>query len=159
MLVPFLEKQTKDKGLGVFAKSFIPKGTVVWRLTNPVRVSKDEYSKLPKNIKNQAYPEGDHFVYSLCSGEAWNHSCDANTWWTKDNELSARRDIKEDEEITYDYATTDIDPDVTRTWQCKCGSIKCRHNINWNDILLPELYEEYKGHLPSFVEKMVRKYN
>lgn len=34
-------------------------------------------------------------------------SCDPNTWFVGDTKMTARRDIEPEEELTYDYATTD----------------------------------------------------
>lgn len=158
--VPVYEKETSDKGRGVFASEFIPKGTLIWRLTENKKYTKDELRKLPTNIKKDAYPDGDGgFVVATGKGESWNHSCNANTWWTSDDKLSAKRDIQIDEELTYDYATTDIDEtkntDVAYDWECKCGSKNCRKKLHWNDILKFEIYNLHKGHLPSWVEKFV----
>jgi len=76
--------------------------------------------------------------------------------------LSARRDIQKDEELTYDYATTDIDEakgtDIAYDWECKCGAENCRKVLHWNDILKTEIYNMHKGHMPSWVEKFVEKY-
>lgn len=156
ILVKVIEKVTKDKGKGVFADEFIPNGTIVWKLDNNAkRYSKDEYDKLPEIIKKDLYQEGDEFILSNGYGESWNHSCDANTWWTNDDELSARRDIQIGEEITYDYATADTGPTLVYEWECKCGSSKCRHHLKWDDIFKEDLYKEYKGHLPKWVEKEV----
>jgi SET domain-containing protein len=157
MCVVFYEKEIPGKGLGVFANEFIPKGTKVWKLTTAKKYSREEYEKLHPEIKKEAYPEGDHFVQAIGEGESWNHSCDANTWWTADDELSALRDIQQDEEITYDYATTDIDPDIRYSWKCHCGGKNCRKILHWNDILIPEVYKKYQGHLPSWVEEFVKK--
>lgn len=117
------------KGIGVFSKNF---------------------------IKKDAYPEGDHYVQAIGKGESWNHSCSANMWCTADDELSASRDILPGEELPYDYATTDIDPNINYEWQCRCGSSECRKQLRWNDILNPELYKYYQSHLPSCVEKFVK---
>lgn len=155
MHVDFYEKEVKGKGKGVFAKNFIPKGTRIWKLTKSKKYTKKEFEKLPEEIKKDAYPKGKYYILALGKGESWNHSCNANTWWTADDELSASRDIKPNEEITYDYATTDIDPDITYDWECKCGSKNCRKQLYWKDILIPEVYKRYKGHLPSWVEKFV----
>ena len=159
MDVDFYEKEVAGKGRGVFAKKFIPKGTRIWKLTNAERYTKEEFEKLPEEIKKDAYPEGKYYIRALGEGESWNHSCDPNTWWTADDELSALRDIYSNEEITYDYATTDIDPNITYKWECKCGARNCRGKLRWNDILTPEVYEKYKGHLPSWVEDFVKKQN
>jgi len=100
-------REIPGKGKSVFVKQFIPKGTLVWKLTESKKYTKDQFSKLPVDIKKVAYPQGDYYILVTGKGESWNHSCNANTWWTSDDELSASRDINKDEEITYDYATTD----------------------------------------------------
>lgn len=162
MYVPVYEKETLSKGKGVFASAFIPKDTLIWKLTETKRYTKEEWEKLPEEIKKDAYPDSDgNFVVATGKGESWNHSCDANTSWSSDDELSSKRDIQKDEELTYDYATTDIDEtkgtDIAYDWECKCGAENCRKILHWNDILKPEIYEVYKGHLPSWVVKYVNK--
>lgn len=157
MLVEYYERPIIGKGMGVFSKNFIPKGTLVWKLSDIEIYTREEYESLSAEIKKDIYPENDHYVRSGGKGDSWNHSCDANTWWTADDELSARRDIQQDEEITYDYATTDINPEIIFTWDCKCGSTSCRKRLHWDDILKPEVYERYKGYIPSWVEKFVHE--
>jgi hypothetical protein len=93
MHVKFYTNPVEGKGLGVFANEFIPKDTLVWKLTEAKRLTKEEYYVSSEDVKKNAYPEGNHYVPSDSKGESWNHSCDANTWWTADDELSARRDI------------------------------------------------------------------
>lgn len=157
MYIDFYEKNIPGKGKGVFTKNFIPKGKLIWKLTEQKKYTKEEFDLLPDNTKKDAYPEEDHYVLAIGAGESWNHSCDANTWWTANDELSARRDIQPDEEITYDYATTDVDPSIVYEWTCECGVKDCRKNLKWNDILNPKVYEKYKGHIPSWVEKFVKE--
>jgi len=157
MHVKFYKEPVQGKGTGVFAAEFIPAGTLVWKLTQAKRFNQAEFAKLPEGIKKDAYPMGDCYIQAVGDGESWNHSCDANTWWAADDQLSARRDIQPDEEITYDYATTDIDPKIIYTWDCKCGSANCRRKLHWNDILKSEIYAIYKDHLPSWVEEFVRQ--
>lgn len=155
MYVEWYEKEIPGKGSGVFAKNFIKSDTLIWKLTELKRFSKEEYQNATEDIKKDAYPEGDHYVQAVGKGESWNHSCRANTWWCGDDQLCASRDILPGEELTYDYATTDIDPNIKYDWICKCGESNCRKKLNWDDILKPELYSFYKGHLPSWVEKFV----
>ena len=163
MYVFFYEKEIPGKGMGVFASEFVPKGTLVWKLSDPKIYTKEEWDKLPEDIKKVCYPDAeDNFIYSEGKGESWNHSCDANTWWTADSELSAKRDIKKNEEITYDYASTDIDAKIKGMgeeypWECKCGIPNCRKKLHWNDILKPEIYELNIDHIPSWVEKFVQE--
>lgn len=161
--ISFYEKDIPGKGVGIFASEFIPKGTLIWKLTESKKYTKQEWEKLPEDVKKVCYPDAEgNFVFSKGKGESWNHSCNANTWWTADDELSAKRNIQKDEEITYDYATTDIDPKINGIgeefpWECKCGAKNCRKVLHWNDILKPDIYELNKGHVPSWVEKFVKE--
>jgi SET domain-containing protein len=161
MYVSIYEKDIPGKGMGVFAFVVIATGTLFWKLTESKKFTKEDWYHLPEDLKKVAYPDIlGKYIAAQGMGESWNHSCDANTWWTADDELSARRDIQKDEEITYDYATTDIDKtkgnDEEFPWECKCGTKNCRKILHWNDILKPEIYELHKGHLPSWVEKLLK---
>jgi len=69
-----------------------------------------------------------------------NHSCDPNTWFVGDTKMTARRDIEPEEELTYDYCTTDT---VDHPWICGCGSDLCRGQILPTDWKLPDLRERY----------------
>jgi hypothetical protein len=164
MNVSVYEKETPNKGKGVFASEFIPKDTLIWKLTETKKYTKNEWEKLPEEIKKDAYPDSNgNFVVATGKGESWNHSCDTNTWWTSDIELSARRDIQKDDELTYDYATTDVDEtkrnDDAYDWVCNCGAKNCRKILHWNDILKPEIYKLHKEHLISWVERFVKQHN
>jgi|688.fasta_scaffold198677_2 hypothetical protein len=161
LYIPFYIKQTNNKGLGVFSKVFVPKGREIWRLTGNEYYLADEFDGLPPHIKKDLIPNpnGDGFIRVVGEGESWNHSCDPNTWWLGDDTLSAKRDIFPDEELTYDYATSDVDSQIVYDWECHCGAIDCRKHIKWNDILKSEVYKKYKGHVPSFVEKFVLKFS
>ncbi len=160
MFVKHYVKELPNKGTGVFSSEFIPKGTLIWKLTKSKSYNRFEWEQLPEDLKKEAYPDSDgNFIVAEGKEESWNHSCNANTWWKSDNELSARFDINKDEEITYDYATTDIDENPLNNeeypWICVCGQPNCRKILHWNDILKPEIYKLYEGHLPSWVEKFV----
>jgi len=120
-------KSTKKYGNGIFAIEEIKKGEVIHVLSgekmNPdefaKRVnSKKEYIDDPFQIGKRTYIDLDEFSRNI------NHSCDPNGGIRKMSELFALRDIKNGEEITYDYSAT-IAP--TRwSMKCKCGSKNCR---------------------------------
>ena len=48
MYVPVYEKKTPNKGKGVFASEFITKGTLIWKLTETKKYTKEEWEKLPE---------------------------------------------------------------------------------------------------------------
>jgi len=74
-----------------------------------------------------------------------NHSCDPNLWWRGFFELVARRDIREGEELTCDYAASTTDESWSMS--CNCGSPSCRGVIKGSDYLTTDLVGLYEGHV------------
>jgi SET domain-containing protein len=82
-----------------------------------------------------------------------NHSCDPNCWWADDDTIVARRDILPGEEITYDYAMTEVNIE----WQmiCRCGATNCRGLITNKDHRDPKWQALYGDNLPSHTRKAI----
>jgi hypothetical protein len=95
--------------------------------------------------------------------------------------MTARRDIEPEEELTYDYATTDtigtssslltlaahiVGPALINVcvrvcggtdhpWECGCGSDQCRGQILPTDWKLPELRERYgPAHFVAYIQRL-----
>ncbi|MEP7339603.1 MAG: SET domain-containing protein [Acidobacteriota bacterium] len=69
----------------------------------------------------------DYWSKPLMPMHATNHSCDPNSSFNADGMLMAIRDIRKDEEITYDYLLHPI-PASPWNFECQCQSIAC---IKW----------------------------
>jgi hypothetical protein len=126
---------------------------MVWKLDEPIYTMKEIESWSP--ARREAF-DWDGFQcgvdrYSLPEGlsREMNHSCDPNTWWDGSITLVARRDIEVDEEITYDYATCDIDH--VFEMECSCGSARCRGAISNRDYLDRDWQQQYGSNLPPHV--------
>ena len=61
----------------------------------------------------------------------FNHSCDGNLGFNKNGDFIALRNIKKDEEISYDYGLAESNPLFIMS--CKCKSKNCRNSITGND--------------------------
>jgi hypothetical protein len=61
----------------------------------------------------------------------FNHSCEGNVGFNGDGDFTAIRNIKKDEELTYDYGLAELNPRFKM--RCKCGSKSCRRTITGND--------------------------
>ena len=146
------------QGNGLFALDIIPMGTVIWELDdNHPKYSAAEFRKLPTEIQSLCYWGGDGFICIHDNGEYMNHSCDPNCWFQGDTVMVARRTIMPGEEVTYDYAMSDIVSSFHDGLTCLCHATGCRGRLQAHDILLPELQRLYAGHLPSWTVDFIRQ--
>ncbi len=148
-------------GKGLVATGFIAAGEVVSLLEPNQRIYRIDYILGLSDEQQDTYM---HYCYqcdeenSVCEDgdeKYMNHSCDPNTWWADDQTMIARRDIHAGEEVTYDYATTDVD--IPFTMECQCGADICRATIADTDHLLPDWQARFGAHLPQHVLKSIQK--
>jgi len=170
-----LHKKTEScnsgiQGTGIFATDKITEGEIVWWETAEERQRHDE---VPVNVVKSwpedkqrpflryAYQIGENLYAGYLDGVArepadfTNHSCDPTTWFVDDMTMTARRDIEPGEEITYDYATSEIDEDFIMA--CGCGAANCRGVIRGTDHLLQEVQEAYGRHMMQHVLNKIGK--
>jgi len=100
-------------------------------------------------------PEGLDFN-NLTADWYMNHSCNGNVGFNEVGDFIALRNIEEGEELSYDYALAESNPQFTM--QCTCKNVNCRKRITGNDwknkeiiqhkinYMLPALREEQKLH-------------
>jgi hypothetical protein len=83
------------------------------------------------------------------SSNFMNHSCDPTSGIFVSSIFVALKDIKEGDEITYDYATSECFHD--RIPSCLCGAARCRGAQRATDWKLPELRLRYGLHWSSHI--------
>ena len=125
-------------------------GDLVWELDEPTYTWKEiaSWTGERRNAFDWYGFQCGEDRYSLPEGisREMNHSCDPNTWWSGSNSLVARRDIQPGDEVTYDYATADVDR--VMEMECSCGSPRCRGTISNRDYLDLEWQDQYGSNLP-----------
>ncbi len=146
-------------GKGLVATGLIRAGEVVWR-TSPgmtlIPVAEvnawSEEKRQEMHFVAYQYNE-DYFIMADEADRYMNHSCDPNTWFDGADTLLARRDIKPGEEVTYDYAMTEIAGEWDMS--CACGSPFCRGRVTCQDYLDPVWQARYEGHLPPHTVRAI----
>lgn len=155
------------QGNGLVAQGFIAEGELLYRCelgTEIVQLERYE------EVLNWPEPERSYFLkYSYQFDEDliafehedtrfMNHSCDPNTWslYGDDNHMVARRDIHPGDEVTYDYATTQVT--VPLHLECNCGSANCRGIVTHLDYQKPEWRAIYGSNLPAHVLRAIENY-
>ena len=115
--------QSKIHGVGLFAKKFIPKGTVWWhaREKDLMIITKEQFLTLDSSVKSPQMEnfmtiiliysyyerELDALVFCLDNSRYVNHSINPNSGAPEDESVFcsvAQRDINIGEEITEDYS-------------------------------------------------------
>ncbi|MFA5935198.1 MAG: SET domain-containing protein-lysine N-methyltransferase [Candidatus Paceibacterota bacterium] len=167
ILNPKIEvKDTNKYGLGVFAKEIIKKGEAIHTLKGEEITGAVGDKMVVDGLLNNDDPlqvdDDNYFILDNLS-HAFNHSCEPNAALKDVSTLFALRDIKEGEEITYDYSTT-VGPDnftFTTMNNCLCGSTKCRKSLG-NVLSIPEdILKFYKetGALQNYIVKALKNIN
>ena len=167
MLHPAIVVQpSRIAGKGLYATAFIPAGTLVWddagERYHPVtraqmqawpRARLEAFLRICYQVDTDLFDgpqEGEKVEDSM----HMNHSCDPNTWFTSATTMTARRDIRPGDEVTYDYSTSDVHEFLRLA--CRCGSPLCRGVVTGRDLLeRPELQARYAGPLMPHVQRAV----
>jgi hypothetical protein len=82
-----------------------------------------------------------------------NHSCEPNVGIRGEITFVAMRDIRSDEELSFDYAMTDDEPDIDM--QCNCGTPDCRRVITGLDWRRPDLQRRYEGYFSAYLQHKI----
>lgn len=111
-------------GLGLFAKAFIPKGTVLpW--SNSKEIGAAEFDQLSTEEKGYTdIQNGKRYLVGIPE-RFINHSCESNTSPGNLCDITIR-DLHIGEEITADYKNFFI---LDGSFSCACGSANCRGTI------------------------------
>ena len=104
----------EEKGYGLFATSFIPRGTITWvldKLDKEITSEKmaDYEAQYQEILLKYSYRnKKGNYIFCWDNGRYINHSFRANCCVTPYNFEIAIRDIKAGEELTDDYGTLNI---------------------------------------------------
>lgn len=140
MLHPDIGVQfSQINGLGLIAARFIARETLIWQQdAGEPEYSYEELLRLPAEQRWHCNMIAvDRFTICSDGSQYMNHSCDPTAANLGD-------------EITYDYATSEIDPRVWPDWECHCGAPNCRRIISARDCLNPDFQRRYAGQLASW---------
>lgn len=129
-------RNTENKGRGVFAKEFIPKGTVISYVDGQIHYAKRE-SEVFVHALNHAIPFHKYFYRNGFNTNAvrLNHSCEPNCYVKDLFFVTTMKDVQPNEELTYCYGLF-----CNSDWKnpedvCYCGSEQCLGKIlPWCDL-------------------------
>ena len=149
---------------GVFAKKNIKKDDLLMIFGGHI-MSRDEERNLPEKIRDAAIQIDKNFVIGaknlneISNTDYVNHSCKPNAYIQGQISLYALRDIKKNEEITFDYGTVLFGNKKNPTYKihCYCNTKNCRNYITDHDWKMPEFQKKYKNKLPFYIVNEIKK--
>jgi len=151
MKEPVYVKESPDKGRGVYAARDIRRDELILEFNGPY-VKIKSLDGIPREVQDHLFNIGPgEYLIAREPGVYTNHSCDPNAGIARDVALVAMRDIKKDEEITFDYSMITADG---WTLECSCRSPSCRKIIgNYKD--LPDtLKRKYDKYTPDWIKTL-----
>jgi hypothetical protein len=127
-------------------------------------VSWAEYSRFDENLQRKIMafcvgtPEGfippPDFDFNKLSIEWYlNHSCEGNCGFDEEGDFVAIRDIRKGEELSYDYALIESNPNFSMN--CCCGSQKCRHTVTGNDWKDEDFVAKNRDHMHPRLRRLL----
>lgn len=138
-------------GKGVFAKEQIKKGEVVAEFDGPIYDF--DYPDWNEDIINHVIQfEERRWRDSKGLARNINHSCEPNCGVKDKFKIVAMRNIKEGEEVTWDYEMTE---DYLWRMKCRCGSKDCRGKIGAFRNMPENVRQKYAGFISDW---LIEKY-
>ncbi|PIN92816.1 hypothetical protein COU54_05370 [Candidatus Pacearchaeota archaeon CG10_big_fil_rev_8_21_14_0_10_31_24] len=162
--------KSKISGKGVFADRDLKKGELFCEMEGKLMTIPELLEKCDSGEEEEGYPFQIDDLNYLDLDDPYmyiNHSCNPNLGIKEEKILFVLKDIKEGEEVTFDYSSSEWSSDTgwgeefTEPWdmECSCGNENCRKIVTE----FPQLPEEIKiryeqlGALPSFILKKIGK--
>lgn len=150
------EVRVPEKGRGVYTTRPIKKGERVAVWGGDI-LNRDQLAQCTDEQQMHAVQveEGLYIVpYKEAEvGDFFNHSCDPNVGIKGQIVLVAMRDIAANEELCFDYATTDSsDYDE---FPCSCGAHNCRGTVRGDDWTRADLQDRYKEWFSLYLQRRI----
>lgn len=143
---------------GMFAKELIRAGEMVYVKGGHILSRSELFSS---EVINSYLPISDDFFLGALSPEEEahiklynNHSCDPNCGMHGEITFVAIRDILPGEELTVDYAFIDNED---YSFECQCGSEKCRHTVTGFDWKIKRLQDDYYPYFTQYLKDKIDK--
>jgi len=146
---------SQEDEFGVFARELVKKGELLTIWVGDV-VTLNQLLRIPEELRHLSVQIEEEFYLAPQVAndlDYFNHSCTPNAGVVGQITLVALRDILPNEEVCYDYATTD--GSRYDEFECSCGSTDCRRRVTGEDWKRPELWDRYEGYFSPYLQRRI----
>lgn len=158
-----IEVRESLNGIGIFAKNRIKKEEIIVVFGGYVTDIK-EAANLPECIWDNSLQISEELMIGIMKESEiekacfFNHSCSPNAGFKGQIFLVAMRNIKKNEQVTFDYSMVLFRSrnGVNYKFDCNCGEKECRGSVTNNDWKKKEIQKKYKGYFQYFLEEKIR---
>lgn len=160
---PNLEiKETEIYGKGVFAKKNIKRDETLAIFGGYIKSIVEEEA-LEDSVSDEGVQISEEFCLGILeardleNASFFNHSCNPNAGFKGQIFLVAIKNIKKDEQVTFDYAMVLSKTKNAKFYKmkCFCGSKYCRGYVTDNDWRKPELKKKYNGYFQWYLQEKI----
>ncbi len=146
---------SKIEGLGINAGEHIEKGAIITKFKGPLKFKINKNKRDALSHPDWVGVKKDYWMDPEKPQKFFNHSCEPNASIHKKIEIVALRNIKEGEEITFDYSIIEGDP----RWEmaCNCGQKNCRKIIRSVHFIPKNQFEKYLPYVPTYFRNLYLK--
>jgi len=151
-------RESRIHGWGLFAKAAIARGEIV-AVKGGYIVTRQQWAELEPELGAAEIQIAEDLFIAPVQKEHregcmlyTNHSCEPNIGIQGQIVFVAMREIRANEELVHDWATTD---DLDYEIACTCGTVNCRGVITGKDWMKKELQEKYKGWFCWFLQRKI----
>lgn len=145
-------RKTEKYGNGIFALKDIKKDEILFEFEGDILSL--ENVNWTDDMHDHAVQIGENaWISNTGIGRSINHSCEPNCGIKNLIQVVSLRNIKKDDELTYDYEMTE-----NSKWmmKCDCRSKRCRKIIGRHENMPEEIKQKYKGYISEW---LVKKFN
>ncbi len=149
--------KSKLDGKGLFAARKIKKGEIVFIIKGKkvkFLIDGEKQARIAGLNwvgigKNEWIDPINHCIY-------FNHSCNPNSGIKGTVTVVALRDIKKNEEVTFDYSLDEAD--IFWHLKCNCNNTNCRKIIRSIQFLPHKIFNQRINSIPKYFQQVYKKY-
>jgi hypothetical protein len=149
-------RDDRGRGHGSFVSAFIPRLTAIATFGGLASDFTGLSAHPAERVARSIQIEVDRFLVGperREPGDSINHSCAPNCGMRNATQVVAMRDIAVGEELTFDYAMTDMAP--YDEFDCSCGTPECRGRVTAEDWQREDLRHRYAGWFAPHVQRAI----